>query len=167
MLFVEKAKDLTPLFDNLTEEIFLKEPEKVQELLTRLLNHGAITGNRLNQIASYYKSLLLFRNSKGGQKITDGFVRILRQLYVEDTKATSQIVQEMLQVFLTKRKCKLQAGFFQFLIRRLPQLKPSLLERCLTVEQNEKLRPAQERVLHKLKAQLIGKQAIKVEAEDK
>jgi hypothetical protein len=70
LLFVEKAKDLTPLFDNLTEEVFLKEPEKVQELLTRLLNHGAITGKRLHQIASYYKSLLLFRSSKGSQKIT-------------------------------------------------------------------------------------------------
>jgi hypothetical protein len=44
LLFVEKAKDLTPLFENLTEELFLKEPEKVQELLNRLLNHSAISG---------------------------------------------------------------------------------------------------------------------------
>jgi hypothetical protein len=70
LLFVEKAKDLTPLFQNLTEDIFLKEPEKVQEILTRLLNHSAISGDRLKQIATYYKTLLLFRHCKGSQKMT-------------------------------------------------------------------------------------------------
>jgi hypothetical protein len=57
LLFVEKAKDL-------------KEPEKVQEILTRLLNHSAISGDRLKQIATYYKTLLLFRHCKGSQKMT-------------------------------------------------------------------------------------------------
>jgi hypothetical protein len=89
LLFVEKAKDLTPLFDNLTEEVFLKEPEKVQELFNRLLNHGAISGKRLHQIASYYKTLLLFRHSKVGQKLTEGFVRVVRQLHSEDADASS------------------------------------------------------------------------------
>jgi hypothetical protein len=59
---------------------------------------------------------------------------MLRQLHSEDSAAANELVQEMLQVFLTKRKCKLQAGFFPFLLRRLPQVKPALLERCLTIE---------------------------------
>lgn len=53
----------------------------------------------------------------------------------------------MLSIFLIKRKCKLQAGFFHFLLRKLPQFKPAILERCLKIEQNEQLRPAQQRVL--------------------
>lgn len=72
----------------------------------------------------------------------------------------------MLELFLTKRKCKLQAGFFHFLLRKLPQMKGALLERCIAVELNEQLRPAQQRVLGKLKQLLLGKQSVKVETEE-
>jgi hypothetical protein len=165
LLFVEKAKDLTPLFDNLSQELFIQEPERIQELINKLLNRGGVTPEKLEQIAVYYKTLLLFKSNKNNQKFTEGFIRVIRTLHNENTASANKLVQDMLEIFLTKRKCKLQAGFFPFLVRKLPQLKPTLLERCLAIEQNDQLRPAQSRVMLKLKALLLGKLIVKVENE--
>ena len=166
LLFVEKAKDLSPLLNNLTQDLFLQQPEKIQELVSRVLNRGGVGSEKLQQLAEYYRAFLLFKSSKNNQLFAEGFIRVLRTLLHESAEAAHKLVQEMLETFLTKRKCRLQAGFFHFLLRKLPQLKGALLERCIAVELNEQLRPAQQRVLLKLKQLLLGRQSVKVETEE-
>lgn len=72
------------------------------------------------------------------------------------------MIQEMLEIFLTKRKCKLSLGFWSFILKRLPQLKQAIIEKLLIVEENLTLRAAQERVLQKLKNLVIKRQHIKI-----
>ena len=69
----------------------------------------------------------------------------------------------MLEVCLTKRKSSLPGTFFSFLVRRIPAYKAVILEKLLQIEENVKLRPAQERLLQKMKRGLLGKQKIKTE----
>ena len=69
----------------------------------------------------------------------------------------------MLEVCLTRRKNSLPGAFFSFLVRRIPAYKQVLLEKLLQIEQNIKLRPAQERLMQKMKRGLLNKQKIKQE----
>ena len=51
MIFVEKSKDLTPLTEGLSQELFLKEPKRMRQLVNALLNRGVIDGERLKSLA--------------------------------------------------------------------------------------------------------------------
>lgn len=93
LLFVEKAKDLSPLLDNLSQELFLQQPEKMQEIVSRILNRGALGCEKLQQLAEYYKTFLLFKTSRSSQLLTEGFVRVLRSLHNANAEAASRLVQ--------------------------------------------------------------------------
>lgn len=81
LLFVEKSKDLSPLLNNLSQELFLQQPEKIQELVNRVLNRGGVSSEKLQQLAEYYKTFLLFKTGKNNQLFAEGFVRVLRTLH--------------------------------------------------------------------------------------
>ena len=140
----------------------MKEPNRMRELLNGLLNRNAVESSKLIDIAEIYKTLLLYKISKDSQKYCEDFIKILRKIFTEDEEYPKKVIQEMLEIFLTKRKCKLSQGFWQFILKRVPQLKQSIIEKVLIVEENLTLRPAQERVLQKLKNLVIKKQNVKI-----
>jgi hypothetical protein len=87
----------------------------------------------------------------------------MRKLRAENEGEAKAIIQEMLEIYLTKRKCKLHQGFFHFVLKKMPQLRESVVEKCLSLEGSVTLRPAQARVLQKFKQLLLKKQSVKEE----
>jgi hypothetical protein len=47
MLFVEKAKDTSPLTDLINEELFKQEPERLRTILNGLIIRSAISSKKL------------------------------------------------------------------------------------------------------------------------
>lgn len=67
----------------------------------------------------------------------------------------------MIQKVFTKRSCKLNVTFFQFLARKIPMTKKIILNYCnaLSSNKDKKLRPAQIKQIDKLKSK-VSKQKI-------
>mgnify|MGYP003427220037 CR=1 FL=1 len=84
MLFVEKSKNLTPLTESLTKELFMKEPKRMRELLNGLLNRNAVDSSKLIEIAEIYKTLLLYKVTSDSQKYSEDFIKIIRKIITED-----------------------------------------------------------------------------------
>jgi len=80
LLFVEKAKNVSPLLEVMNQDLFMKESDKMRQLLSVLLNRGVLEQEKLKQIAGYYKNLLLFKVKKDSQKFGEDFIKILRKL---------------------------------------------------------------------------------------
>jgi hypothetical protein len=57
----------------------------------------------------------------------------------------------MLEKVFTKRNCKLNIVFFQFLSRKIPATKKIILECCEQLKGKKNMRPAQLKQLEKLK----------------
>ena len=56
----------------------------------------------------------------------------------------------MLESFILKRNCKLNAHFFSFLLKKLPWLKATFQNKGKELMKKEGVRPAQLRILDKL-----------------
>lgn len=84
ILFVEKAKNLSPLMPLLTEESFTKDPDHFREIFKGMLNRDSIPSEELLKIVHFYKKLLLFKGKRDTNKFTEDFVKILRKIKSED-----------------------------------------------------------------------------------
>ena len=78
----------------------------------------------------------------------DLFVQIMKRL---DLEWVRKILDEIVGIFFLTRKSKLNLNFFFYLIRKKPAFKEIVLERCRSIEENNELRPAQQRQMEKLK----------------
>jgi hypothetical protein len=69
----------------------------------------------------------------------------------------------MVEKVFTKRNCKLNITFFQFLSRKLPGSKKIILESCEKLKESKKMRPAQMKQLDKLvnKVRIIKQDLVK------
>jgi hypothetical protein len=56
----------------------------------------------------------------------------------------------MVEKLFTKRNCKLNITFFQFLSRKLHGSKKIILQSCQKIKESKKMRPAQMKQLDKL-----------------
>ena len=163
MLFVEKAKDLAPIMPLLNEETFMKDPDRFREIINGLINRGSIPSEELMTIVHFYKKLLLFKGKRDTQKYTEDFIKILRKIKSDDENAMNKIVEEMLESFVLKRKCKLNVGFFINLIKKIPALRQIVVGKGTELKLNESVRPAQLRVLEKLLNILVKTKKVKQE----
>lgn len=76
------------------------------------------------------------------------------------------IIQEMLETFILKRKCRLNIRFFFVLLKRMPWLKQAVIEKGLELQNSEETRPAQLRILEKLLKTLVKGKKVKEEHQD-
>ena len=67
----------------------------------------------------------------------------------------------MLEVFITKRKCKLNFSFFPFLLKKLPSLRQNIVALATALHAKGEMRPAQQRVIEKLLRSLVRKHNVK------
>jgi hypothetical protein len=69
----------------------------------------------------------------------------------------------MLEVFITKRKCKLNFSFFPFLLKKIPTLRQNITALATALQARGEIRPAQQRVIEKLLKSLVRKHNVKEE----
>lgn len=60
----------------------------------------------------------------------------------------------MVEKVFTKRNCKLNVAFFQYLCRKIPATKSIILEKCNELKEGKKLRPAQLKQIDKLRSKI-------------
>jgi hypothetical protein len=60
--------------------MFLREPEKMKELLDSILNKQNVTLENLQQLLEFYKVVLLYKNDKNSGNVAAEFVRILKKI---------------------------------------------------------------------------------------
>lgn len=66
----------------------------------------------------------------------------------------------MLEVFITKRKCKLNFSFFPYLLKKVPTFRQNITALATALQLNSEIRPAQQRVVEKLLKSLGKKHTI-------
>jgi len=102
---------------------------------------SSIDNTRLTQLLEIYKVLLLHKaKSDVSPKLCETFVKILKRVLSEGGE---KIIEEMLEKVITKRNCKINVTFFQFLVRKIPATKKLIISSCQKISKNSKLRPAQ------------------------
>jgi hypothetical protein len=69
----------------------------------------------------------------------------------------------MLEIFITKRKCKMNFSFFLFVLKKLPALRQSIIALATALKTKSEVRPAQQRVVEKLLKTLVKNNNIKEE----
>lgn len=67
----------------------------------------------------------------------------------------------MLEIFVLKRKCKLNVGFFSYLIKRIPSIRQIVVSKGTELKGREGVRPAQQRILLKLLSNLVKMKKVK------
>lgn len=72
----------------------------------------------------------------------------------------------MLENFIIKRKCKLNVGFFSFLLKKMPYLRQSIVSKGLELKNREGVRPAQQRILENMLKTLTQSKRVKQEHQE-
>jgi hypothetical protein len=73
----------------------------------------------------------------------------------------------MIEIVFTKRNCKLNVGFFQYIIRKIPASKQIILLACEQIINNKKkIRKAQLKQLEKLKNIILKHQQTLIKKEN-
>jgi hypothetical protein len=85
-LYIEKSLTLNPILDCFDQELFMKEPEMMNEIATEVLKRqGSIEKSRLSQLLQVYKTLLLYKpKTQHTNQYSETFMRLLRVLMDED-----------------------------------------------------------------------------------
>lgn len=136
----------------------------MNEIALQVLNKSSsVDNNRLIQMLEIYKIVLLYKAKPDvSAKLCETFVKILKRVL---TEGGQQVVEEMLEKVITKRNCKINVIFFQFLVRKIPATKQIIYKACEKLSKDSKLRPAQTKQLEKLKSKL-GKNKVAVKKEE-
>lgn len=136
----------------------------MNEIALQVLNKSSsVDNNRLIQMLEIYKIVLLYKAKPDvSAKLCETFVKILKRVL---TEGGQQVVEEMLEKVITKRNCKINVTFFQFLVRKIPATKQIIYQACEKLSKDSKLRPAQTKQLEKLKSKL-GKNKVAVKKEE-
>jgi hypothetical protein len=165
LLFVEKTKDMAPIMPLITEEVFMSDPNRMRELAIKIANR-CLFPEDIHRFANLYKNLLLFKHHRENNKFGEDFVQILMKLRQHNEDAAKAIAQEMLDAFILKRKCRLNASFFTFLLKRTPWLKKTIIEKGQELQKRKGVRAAQQRVLEKLMRLLSKGNQVKKEHQE-
>ena len=72
----------------------------------------------------------------------------------------------MLEIFMTKRKCKVNASFFPFLVKKLPSIRQQVIAVGMELQNREGIRPAQKRVMEKMLKSMVKNKQVKQEEID-
>ena len=67
----------------ITQDIFYREPEKINQIVLVLLNRKNLTKEALNEFAEIYKNMILYKEKKKIKNITyaDTFIKLLKLLH--------------------------------------------------------------------------------------
>lgn len=60
-----------------------------------------------------------------------------------------------------KRKCRLNVGFFSFLLKKLPGLRQAIVSKAVELQSREDVRPAQQRILENILKTLTKSKRVK------
>ena len=83
-LYTEKTNNLDPLLDALTSDVFFREPKRMSELVTLVLNRQPnMNKTNLVKLLEIYKTML-FKLKNSDSIISDTFVRILKKVLEEE-----------------------------------------------------------------------------------
>lgn len=87
-IYSEKAQNVNPLLESLSQETFSKQPTKMNEIVSILLNKHNIDfqAAQFTKLLDIYKVMLLYK-TKGDifNKLSETFVRMLKKILSEDS----------------------------------------------------------------------------------